>query len=110
MPFDRPHRGRTLTRHALLCLLLLGVLLHGQAGVLRKLLGAAHWHAQASGAGATVPVGDSWLARVQAWRQAVQASYPLAGGHATPAHHHGGSERHHHSQQDETVVTLEPGG
>lgn len=110
MPFDRPPPGRTLARHALLCLLLLGVLLHGQAGVLRKLLGAAHWHAQPTVAAANALGGASWLARVQAWRQSVQASFPLAGGHAAPGHHHGGSERHHHSHQDETVVTLEPGG
>jgi len=110
MLLDRPPPGRTLARHTLLCLLLLGVLLHGQAGVLRKLLGAAHWHAPTSVAAATAPGGASWLARVQAWRQAVQASYPLAGGHAAPGHHHGGSERHHHSHQDETVVTLERSG
>ncbi len=110
MLFDRPPPGRALARHALLCLLLLGVLLHGQAGVLRQWLGAAHWHAQTSAAATTAPGGAGWLARAQAWRQAVQARSPLTGGHAAPGHHHGGSERHHHSLQDATVVALERGG
>ncbi|MES2714936.1 MAG: hypothetical protein V4795_04190 [Pseudomonadota bacterium] len=112
MPSDRPVPGRTPRRHALLCLLLLALLLHGQAAVLRQLLGAAHWHHQAQPADSGAQPG--WLDRLQAWRQQLQARSPLvaahAGGHADTGHHHAGSERHHHHGQDRTVVALEPGG
>ncbi len=103
----RPLPGHALLRHALLCLLLLGVLLHGQAGVLRQLLGAAHWHRQA--VAATSPSLPGWLDQLQAWRQQMQARGPLVGGHAEPDHHHNGSERHHHDH-DATVVALETAG
>ncbi len=112
MPSDRPVPGRTPRRHALLCLLLLALLLHGQAAVLRQLLGAAHWHHQAQPADSGAQPG--WLDRLQAWRQQLQARSPLvaahAGGHADTGHHHGGTERHHHHGQDHTVVALERGG
>lgn len=104
---DRPLPGRAAIRLVLLCLLLLGVLLHGQAGVLRQLLGAAHWHRQAVAAASPSQLG--WLDQWQAWRQQVQARSPLVGGHAEPGHHHDGSERHRHDH-DATVVALESGG
>jgi hypothetical protein len=100
---------RTDWRHALLCLLLLGVLLHGHAGVLRQLLGAAHWHTQAGPAQDDGPAQAGWMARAQAWRIALLTRSPLAGGHAAPGHHHDGSERHHHDRHDSTVVALERG-
>jgi TPR repeat protein len=104
MAFDPPLTGRMRLHRSLLCLLLLGMLLHGHAGVLRQLLGAAHWHSQAAVAG---PADADWLARLLAWRAALQARSPLTGSHATPGHHHAGSERHHHGRDDSTVVSLE---
>ena len=108
MAFVRPLSQRTGLHRALLCLLLLGVLLHGHAGVLRQLLGAAHWHAPAGPAALARPALADWLAQALAWRADLQARSPLVGGHATPGHHHGGSERHHHDRHDTTVVVLEP--
>lgn len=111
-------------RRLLLALLMLGLLLQAQAGVLRQLLGAAHWH-QTVAAPAIDDAG--WLARLQAWRQAVQARSLLVGGHGRavhadhghgPAlarsahatgHHHGQVARHHHAPHGDDVVALEPG-
>jgi len=107
--------ARATAHRALLCLLLLAVLLHGQAGVLRQLLGAAHWHVPAAKAAApaaapsTVTHAATWLDQALAWRQQLQARSPLVGGHAMPGHHHDGSERHHHGPQDSSVVALESG-
>ena len=106
MLIDRLLPGCAAVRRALLCLLLLGLLLHAQAGVLRQLLGAAHWHAPADAAQQA-----GWLDGARAWRQQLLAHRPLAGAHADAGHqhHHGGSARHHHGADDTSVVALEPG-
>lgn len=44
MPAVHPPKRRTQACRALLFLLWLGLLLHGQADVQRRLLGPAHWH------------------------------------------------------------------
>lgn len=123
---DRPLTGRAAARRVLLCLLLLGVLLHAQAGVLRQLLGAAHWHQDSTPVrSATSPAPWGGWAHLQAWRQQLHARSPLVGGHALPGdrahrdgddhdrhgnHHHDASQRHHHAGDDTTVVALEFGG
>jgi hypothetical protein len=81
MPPDRLPPGPANWRRALLCLLLLGLLLHGQAGVLRHLLGAAHRHAPAAAAPAAAAPWAAWLARAQAWRQQWLAHSPLLLAH-----------------------------
>jgi len=101
MPIDH-----CLPRRALLCLLLLALLLHGQAGVLRQLLGASHWHQPAQAQAEAAP--PVWLQQWRAWRQQLQARSPLVAGHAEPGHHHDGLARHHHHAADATVVALEP--
>jgi len=100
---------RTLACRSLLFLLWLGLLLHGQADVQRRLLGAAHWHVSAPHAvpASPAPAWTGWLAELRSWRQQRIAASPLVAGHAA-VHHHDGSERHHHGPQDATVVTLEP--
>lgn len=112
-----------LLRRSLLALLVLGLLLQAQAGVLRQLLGAAHWHQPAVQAA----VDDSWLDRLQAWRRDLLARSPLIGGHGVATvrddsdghhhaavlpstHHHDGAARHHHAQHDASVVTAERAG
>lgn len=103
----------------LLAVLVLGLLLQAQLGVLRQLLGAAHWHRPAA-----VAADGGWLDRLQAWRRDLLARSPLIGGHARQAvhddsdghhhaavlpaiHHHDGVDRHHHAPQDTSVVTME---
>ena len=118
---DRPLPGCAAARRVLLCLLLLGVLLHAQAGVLRQLLGAAHWHQPtAPGRSMASPAYLSGWAQLQAWRQQLQARSPLVGDHGMAnrqadhqhqhQHHHDSSQRHHHAGDDTTVITFEPGG
>jgi hypothetical protein len=120
-----------LLRHSLLALLVLGLLLQAQAGVLRQLLGAAHWH-QPVVLQATAAAHAGWLDRLQAWRRDLLARSLLIAGHgrsavhddgdghhhaaaashawpaaAPAAHHHDGVARHHHTSQDASVVTPE---
>lgn len=122
--FQPPSPPGHLLRGGLLALLVLGLLLQAQAGVLRQLLGAVHWHRPAA---LQLAVDDSWLDRLQAWRRGMLASRPLVGGHGPAAlhddsdghhqaagwpaaHHHDGAARHHHAPQDGSVVTAERGG
>ena len=110
----RPPPVRTPASRALLCLLLVGALLHGQAQVLRHLLGAAHWHAPLPAQVdpvATQQHATAWaqgLAALRTLRQDALARSPLVGGHAAQDHHHDGNVRHHHGPDDTTVVALEP--
>ena len=105
---DRLVLGRAATYRVLLCLLL-GVLLHGQAGVLRQLLGATHWHQPAEAERSLAsPAPLAGWAPLQAWREQLLARSPLVGGHAM--HDHGDGLRDHHAGDDSTVVALEPGG
>jgi hypothetical protein len=114
MFLDRPQPARVRASQALLCLLLAGLLLHGQAQVLRHLLGAAHWHAllpvhtAPAASLAHGPAWTHWLADLRGLHQQVLARSPLAGGHAAHGHHHDTSARHHHGPDDATVVALEP--
>jgi hypothetical protein len=120
-----PRLPARLLRRSLLALLVLGLLLQAQAGVLRQLLGAAHWHRPAA---VQAAADDGWLDRLQAWRRDLLARSPLIAGHgrqavhderdghhhaaaspaaATHGHHHDGAARHHHAPQDTSVVTAE---
>lgn len=120
MPF-RPLPASPPRRRAVLLLLALGLLLQAQAGVLRQLLGAAHWHQPVS-VQAQAAAGDSWLDRLQQWRQQVQARSPLIGGHGlagharrvahddNDGHHHAGLARHHHAPQAVGVVSVDQTG
>ena len=106
------HRSAT-TRPMLLCLLMLALLLHGQAAALRQMLGAAHRHVAAEHAGQVT----RWLQTAVDWRLQLLVSSPLVGGHGAPPqaglgqhHHHDHSARHHHANTDATVVALESGG
>jgi len=106
---------RAPLRRAMLALLVLGLLLQAQAGVLRQLLGAAHWHRPVAMQAQPVQADGGWLARLQAWRLERLASSPLAAAHplAAPAeghHHHDGLARHHHAPQLAGLVPLEPTG
>jgi hypothetical protein len=104
-------------RRCLLALLVLGLLLQAQAGVLRQLLGAAHSHRPAQ-----AQADGSWLDRLQAWRHDLLAHSSLVGAHgvdhgrAAPHevgdghHHHDGVARHHHAPQDASVVASERAG
>ncbi len=109
-------------RRCLLTLLVLGLLLQAQAGVLRQLLGAAHWHRPAALQAAAVADG-SWLDQLQAWRRDLLAHSPLIGAHEADQgraalhddgdghhHHHDGMARHHHAPQDASVVATERAG
>lgn len=113
-----------LLRRSLMALVVLGLLLQAQAGVLRQLLGAAHWHRPAA---LQAAMDDSWLDRLQTWRRDLLARSPLIGGHGLAAvhdhsdghhhaavspstHHHDGAARHHHAPQDASVVTAERAG
>ncbi len=107
---DRPLTGRAAARRVLLCLLLLGVLVHGQAGVLRQLLGAAHWHkAMAAQRSGLSSAATGWWPQLQAWRQQLQAHRPLVADLAHAGHHHADNARHRHDAHDHTVVAIEPG-
>lgn len=99
---------RASALRALLCLLWLGLLLHGQADVQRRLLGAAHRHAPAATAAQSAHDGPGWMAELRSWRQQRMAASPLVAGHAGSSHRHDGTERHHHGPLDASVVTLEP--
>jgi hypothetical protein len=114
MSFVRPLPTRALAGRALLCLLLAGLLLHGQAQLLRQVLGAAHWHTllplQADTAADPAPGQGwpDWLTGLRHLHQEVRARSPLGIGHAVHGHHHDASARHHHGPGDATVVALEP--
>lgn len=114
MSLVRPHPTRALAGRALLCLLLAGLLLHGQAQLLRQMLGAAHWHtvlplpADTAADPAPGQVWPDWLTGLRHLQQKVLARSPLGIGHAVHGHHHDTSARHHHRHGDATVVGLEP--
>jgi len=105
LAFARPARAHW--RSALLCLLLLGLLLHGHAGVLRQLLGAAHWHSVPAAQALPDKPRAGWLQAMHGWRQQLQSRSPLIAGHALHAHHHDGLQRHHHGPQDASVASLQ---
>lgn len=93
----------------LVSLVVMGLLLQGQAGTLRRLLGVVHWHAPQAAQVLPGAHTGGWLQTVQAWRQQVQARSPWVAGHTgVEDHHHDGMARHHHGPADDTVVALEP--
>ncbi len=100
----------------LLCLLMLALLLQGQAAALRQVLGAAHRHVAAEQT-EHARQAARWLQSALDWRLQLLVSSPLVGGHGAPPqaglgqhHHHDHSARHHHANTDATVVALESGG
>lgn len=121
--------ARPLLTCLLLCLLMLALLLHGQAAALRQMLGAAHRHVAAEHVGQATGWLQTTLGSALDWRLQLLASSPLIGGHglAAPAdlaqqpaqqpaqqlaqhQHHDHGERHHHASGDASVLALEAGG
>jgi hypothetical protein len=125
MPVVFSIRRAVRLRCLLPALLVLCLLLQAQAGVLRQLLGAAHWHRPVAAQAAS---GAGWWTALQAWRADLLARRPLAAGHHLgqdtghgPGHPHASAHarlpphihthdeaaRHHHAPQDASVVALD---